>query len=155
MPYNAVAKRDFLASLAIFHNRYLSLFRLISAYPISLIDMPGVAGSHSPRQAIARLCDRLQAADECFANFDSGNNQDEECDADSDLTYITAFRETLDWTNLCSELRILTQDVLTHAVAADTQMRAGDPRYRKWLTHLSQDCTVLTHQLEEFASADH
>lgn len=155
MPYNSATKRDFLTSLAIFHNRYLALFRLISAYPTSLIDRPGLAGNLSPRQAIARLGDRLQAAEECFANFDNGINQDEICDSDSDVMYITAFRESLDWASLCSELRNLTQDVLTHAVAADTQMRAGDARYRKWLIRLSDDCTALTHQLETFAGVDH
>ncbi|MBE0690103.1 MAG: hypothetical protein IH587_08290 [Anaerolineae bacterium] len=103
---------------------------------------------------IARLCDRLDAADQCLSDFDGSSIQTDTCDADNPDTHGTVSYEMLTWSEVYSELRRLTQDLLTHAVAADTQRRAGDPRYRKWLTRLSVDCVEVMRRLEEFTSVD-
>ncbi|MBE0689398.1 MAG: hypothetical protein IH587_04670, partial [Anaerolineae bacterium] len=131
MIYNTNAKRDYLIALAIFHSRYVSLFRQLSTYPTDLTELQGASGNLSARRVIARLCDRLDAADQCFSDLDEGSIQADTCDADSPDTHGTVSYEMLTWPEVYSELRRLTQDLLTHAVAADTQRRAGDPRYRK------------------------
>jgi len=154
MVYNTAAKRDFLIALAIFHSRYVSLFKLLSSYPPHLIDIPGAFGDLSVRQTVARLCNQLDAAHQCFGNFADGSHQIDACDADNmDVEIITTY-ETFSWPEVHGELRALTQDLLSRAVTADTQKRAGDPRYRKWLTRLSIDCAEIMRQLEDFANVD-
>ncbi|MCC6614344.1 MAG: hypothetical protein IT320_12760 [Anaerolineae bacterium] len=106
------------------------------------------------RQTVAYLCNLLDTANQCFGDFDAGNTQTDVCDPESEVWRDATPYEALTWPGLYAELRRLTQELLAHAVAADTQKRAGDLRYRKWLTRLSVDCVEMMHQLEESLDMD-
>jgi hypothetical protein len=93
-------------------------------------------------------------ADRRFYEFDRTRDKlDSVIDTDNFNELSIAMRTNYSWSVVVNELHTLTRHVISHVVMVEREGRYDDTRYRDWLRSLSENCTLYTNHLRNFAEA--
>lgn len=153
MTATVTLNREFLMHLAQFHNTTQDFFQLVQRYPLQLVDKPGACGQWSPRQTLAYLCGWVVEAEARFGDYDQQRNTNMTFDVEEFNRQSIARRDGQEWRKTVTELYWRTQDLISHAVKADTRHSTTDPRYQQWLLDLSHEFAERGAQLRQFAAS--
>ena len=151
MPSESSVDRPFLMALAQFHHVSKVLLGILRRYPDLLVDAPGASGKLSARQAIAVTCGWMAEAKRRYGEYDLQMPSASSFDTTSFNRFNIAVRSSMSWTECVNEFQRLQHDLIKHAVSTDVQHRTHDPRYREWLTSLTQRCEQHCESLSRFA----
>jgi hypothetical protein len=138
-------------ALAQFHHVSKRLLQVLMQFPYALVDVPGVTGKLSARQAVAVTCGWIEEAERRFGDYDKRLPSTSYFDTTSFNRFNIALRSSMPWENAVEEFQRLRHDLIRHAVSTDVQHRTQDPRYREWLISLAQRCEQHCESLSRFA----